>query len=67
MYKLFDSKQDIMQIIFLDDISSINLNIVNLKGVKRMRIRDYFWIIKVLVTCIIVQRNCVTLDRFDLL
>ena len=43
------------------------LNIVNLKGVKRMRIRDYFWIIKVLVTCIIVQRNCVTLDRFDLL
>lgn len=56
-----------MQIIFLDDISSINLNIVNLKGVKRMRIRDYFWIIKVLVTCIIVQRNCVTLDRFDFL
>lgn len=56
-----------MQIIFLDDISSINLNIVNLKGVKRMRIRDYFWIIKVLVACIIVQRNCVTLDRFDFL
>ena len=56
-----------MQIIFLNDISSINLNIVNLKGVKKMRIRDYFWIIKILVACIIVQHNYVTLDRFDLL